>query len=73
MLENITIFTIYMLLNLFSQMYNKSVKMFNKNELKEKWFQRTMKRKRKGGRYGNCISDQHFKIGGNEVNRWLLL
>lgn len=73
MLENITIFTIYMLLNLFSQMYNKSVKMFHKKELKEKWFQRTMKRKRKGGRYGNCISDQHFKIGGNEVNRWLLL
>lgn len=73
MLENITIFTIYMLLNLFSQMYNKSVKMFNKKEVKEKWFQRTMKRKRKGGRYGNCISDQHFKIGGNEVNRWLLL
>lgn len=36
MLENITIFTIYMLLNLFSQMYNKSVKMFNKKELKEK-------------------------------------
>lgn len=32
-----------------------------------------MKRKRKGGRYGNCISDQHFKIGGNEVIWWLLL
>lgn len=38
MLENITIFTIYMLLNLFSQMYNKSVIMFNKKELKRNDF-----------------------------------